>query len=412
MLFFIGFFLMGVFLGGLLVNWRGKLLLKHVEKEKKFLEEKIVFFQQMHQEMGERFKGISLEAVRYNQETFFQLAQSSFEKFQTQATHEFEKKERVVHDLIKPVKESLEKFEVKVHELEKARIGAYVGLKEQVSAMMEGQKQLRQETSNLVKALRSPVVKGRWGEIQLKRVVELAGMLDHCDFFEQETVISEEKRFRPDLLVRLPGKKNIIIDAKVPLEAYLEGIESPDEESRRFKMQEHARQVRQHMLLLGKKSYWDQFQSSPEFVVLFLPGETFFSAALEQDPSLIEMGVDQQVILATPTTLIALLRAVAYGWRQERLSENAAQVSALGQDLYKRIVDMGAHWVKLGKSLGGAVDAYNKAVGSLETRVLVTARRFKDLNWVGVEKEIESIEQLESIPREIQAPEIETDKSI
>lgn len=399
-LLFVTIFLSGGVLGVTLATWKARTKLATINKEKELLHEKTAFLEKMQNEIVERMKGISLEAVRHNQETFLHLANASFQKLQTQTNHEFEKKEKAIHELVKPVKDSLEKFDNKIQDLEKARIGAYVGLKEQVNSLIETQKQLRQETSNLVQALRSPVARGRWGEIQLRRVVELAGMLDHCDFFQQESVTAEDKRFRPDLLIRLPGKKNVVIDAKVPLEAYLEAIECQDEEKRRGKMRDHARQVKQHVQLLGRKSYWDQFQPSPEFVVLFLPGETFFSAALEQDPGLIEMGVDQQVIIATPTTLIALLRAVAYGWRQEKLSENAEQVSALGRDLYKRIADMGSHWVKVGKSLSASVEAYNKAVGSLESRVLVSARQFKDLDWVGVDKEIEPLEQIVQIPRE------------
>ena len=353
------------------------------------------------EEVVAKFNGLSQEALKQNNELFLQLANSTFEKLQIKARGELES------DLIKPVKDTLQKFDSKLGELEKSRIGAYSTLKEQVSALIDTQKELRNETGNLVKALRAPIVRGRWGEIQLRRVVELAGMLDHCDFYEQKSVTTEEGRLRPDLLVRLPGKKNIVVDAKTPLSAYLDAIETQDEQVRLMKLKEHAKQVRTHVTLLSRKSYWDQFQPTPEFVVLFLPGESFFSAALEHDPSLIEMGVDKQVILATPTTLIALLRAVAYGWRQENLSQNAQQISALGRDLYKRIADMAGHWSKVGKSLGGAVQAYNKAVGSLESRVLVSARRFKDLEST-VDREIEAVDPVEQIPRLVQASEMLT----
>ncbi len=357
------------------------------------LREKIAFLEEMQSAFTEKFKGMSADALKHNNESFFQVAEQAFEK-----------KSEEIHKLMKPVKETLDKFDIKIQDLEKARVGAYSSLKEQVQSLIESQKDLRKETSNLAKALRAPTVRGRWGEMQLKRVVEMAGMLDHCDFYEQVHTSNEERRFRPDLLVKLPGGKNIVVDSKAPIEAYLAAIESQDETWRQQKLKEHAQQIRTHMTLLSRKSYWEQFQPTPEFVVLFLPGETFFSAALEQDPSLIEVGVDQKVILATPTTLIALLRAVAYGWRQESLSRNAEQISSLGRDLYKRISDMGGHWTKVGKGLSSAVQAYNKAVGSLESRVLVSARRFQEL---GEDHEIEPVEPIEHIPRVVQAPEIQ-----
>ena len=305
-------------------------------------------------------------------------------------------------DLVSPVRDSLDKVDSKIQELEKARAGAYAALHEQVRGLAETQTQLRAETGKLVTALRTPGVRGRWGEIQLRRVVEMAGMLDHCDFVTQTSVISEEGRLRPDLLVCLPAGKTIVVDAKTPLDGYLQAIEAPDEPTRKARLADHARQVRAHLTALGRKSYWEQFDHAPEFAVLFLPGECFFSAALESDPSLIEFGVGQNIILATPTTLIALLRAVAYGWRQENLAQNAAEISALGKDLFKRLSDMGDHWTKMGTALERAVESYNAAVGSLEARVLVTARKFADLKTAPLGVEIAKLEPVEKSVRALQ----------
>jgi DNA recombination protein RmuC len=261
---------------------------------------------------------------------------------------------------------------------------------------------LHSETSNLVKALRQPNVRGRWGEMQLRRVVEMAGMLEHCDFVEQETRTTEEGRVRPDLIVRLPGGKQIVVDSKAPVDAYLRAAETQDEVAQRQHLADHARQVRAHMAALGRKAYFEQFDPTPEFVVLFLPGEMFFSAALQQDPGLIEYGVSEKVIPATPTTLIALLRAVAYGWRQEALAKNAQEVADLGKELYARIAKLGEHWISVGDRLGKAVDAYNSATTTLETRVLVSARRFRDLKSASDCVEIEAPAPIDRVPRQIQ----------
>jgi DNA recombination protein RmuC len=392
LIFFLFFFAAGIFIGWFFSASHYKMKIKEAEIEKKAAREKLTLVEKLQETFAEQFRGVSYSALKQNNETFIQLAEASFDK-----------KSQSFQELVRPVKETLEKVDGKIQEIEKARTGAYSTLKEQVSSLIETQKELRAETSNLVKALRAPTVRGRWGEIQLKRVVEMAGMVDHCDFYEQASAVTEERRYRPDLLIRLPAGKNIVVDAKAPLDAYLQAIECNDEKVRMEKYKEHASAIRNHISLLSRKSYWEQFQPSPEFVVLFLPGDIFYSAALEHDPNLIEAGVDQKVILATPTILISLLRTVAYGWRHDSLSKNTELISSLGKELYKRISDMSGHWEKLGKSLSHAVQAYNRAVGSLETRVLVSARRFAEL---GGDKEIDPLEPVEHTPRNLQAPEI------
>jgi DNA recombination protein RmuC len=289
--------------------------------------------------------------------------------------------------------------------MEQTRAGAYSELREQVRSLGDAQNLLRTEASNLVRALRAPQVRGRWGEVQLKRVVELAGMAEHCDFTEQHSVDSEDGRLRPDLVVRLPGGRTVVVDAKAPLSAYLEAVEATDEVHRSALLVDHARQVREHVMALSRKSYWEQLRPTPEFVVLFLPGESFFSAALEQDRDLIEAGAERRVILATPTTLISLLKAVSYGWKQETVAANAERVAELGRELHKRVSDLAGHVARLGKHLAGSVESYNAFVGSLESRVLPTARRFRELEAAGAEI-VPEIGPVDSVTRVAQVPEL------
>ncbi len=373
--------------------------------ERKAADEKLEVLNRATEELREAFQALSAEALKSNNRAFLELAQSTLETYQTQAKGDLEQRQQAVAALVKPIQESLVKFDQEVRQLENARKEAYGSINEQVRSLVDTQDKLQRETMKLVTALRAPTVRGRWGEIQLRRVVEIAGMLPYCDFEEQKSVATEEGRLRPDLVVRLPGGKNVVVDAKTPLQSYLNALETQDEEARRACLADHARQTRDHMGKLGSKAYWDHLQPTPEFVVMFLPGETFFSAALEQDPGLIEQGVNQRVILASPTTLIALLQAIAYGWRQEKIAESAQIISDLGKQLYERLRGMTAHFEDVGSSLDRAVEHYNKAVASLETRVLVSARRLAETG-TPIKEEIPELAPIEKNTRALQTAEL------
>ena len=351
----------------------------------------------------ETFEVLSARALQTNNQQFLETAKLHFEQVQTAAKAELDQRRTAIDGLVKPISETLQKVEAKIEQAEKARVEAHGGLDQQLKAMTAMNAQLIAETNQLSRALRAPNVRGRWGEMQLRRVVEIAGMVEYCDFATQETVSGEGGVRRPDMVIRMPNGRTVVVDSKVPLEHYLNALECTDEEKKKAFLLEHAAQVRRHLRDLSGRAYWQQVEGSPEFVVLFLPGEVFFSAALEQDPSLIEHSGD--VILATPTTLIALLKAVAYGWRQEQVAQNARDIAALGKELYERFSTVAGHFGKLGRSLTGAVGAYNSAVSSMESRLLVTARKFRELGAIG-EGDVEVVQPVEAIAREISAPEL------
>ncbi len=369
-----------------------------IEDTTRQLTDQKVLLEQARQELMGSFQALSGEALKQNNEAFLKLAAVSFEALQVKAEGELAQRQQAIDGLVRPLHESLQRYDEQMRLLEQSRQSAYGGLDQHLKSLAESHQRLQQETGNLVKALRSPTVRGQWGEITLKRVAELAGMVDHCDFVEQQSVTGDDGRVRPDMVVRLPGGRQIIVDAKTVLAAYLDAHEAQDDAQRAEALRRHAVQVRSRMDELSLKAYWTQFDRAPEFVVLFLPGEQFLGAALDQDPRLIEDGFARGVVLATPATLIALLRAVAYGWRQEQLNAHAEEAGRLGKELYERMAVLAEHVNDVGQALGKSVSAYNRAVGSLETRILPAARRFKELG-VSSEKDIPVLEAAELVPR-------------
>ena len=369
-----------------------------LDGERRSASDRLKLLEQAEQTLREAFASVSAEALRANNQSFLQLAKASLSEFQKQAVVDLDHRQRSIDSLVKPLHETLGQVDAKLQQVEKDRASSDARLNEQLQT-------LATSTSNLERALQTPHVRGGWGEVQLRRVVELAGMLNHCDFSEKTTAQTADGRLVPDMVVNLPGGRHIIIDAKVPCVAYRQAVEATGDDERAARLKEHAGQVKAHMVELGSRGYWAQFQPAPEFVFMFLPGEGYFSAALQHDPGLIEFGVTQRVIPASPLTLIALLRAVAYGWQQERIARNAEEVSALGRELYERIWRLAGHLDDLAKGLTRTVEAYNRTVGTIESRVLVTARRFKELG-VSAAEPIPEVTTVERTPRPLQAPEM------
>jgi DNA recombination protein RmuC len=374
---------------------------QRLQDEKRLLEE-------AKAKLTDTFKAVAGDTLDNSTTAFLKLAKETFDKILAEAKGDLGKRQEAIQGLVNPLSESLKQFEMHVRDIEKNRQEAYSGLSEHLKTLSSTQQQLQKETANLVTALRKPQTRGRWGEMTLRRVVELAGMSEHCDFAEQVTADSEEGKRRPDLIVRLPADREIVVDAKVSLEAYLDAVSADSDEKRKDAMDRHASQVRTHMNALADKRYWAQFSKTPEFVVMFIPGESFFGAAVDTDATLIEDGLERGVVLATPTTLIALLRAVAYGWRQERIAKNAQEISDLGRQLYERMRSLAEHITEVGKGLEKANAAYNSAVGSMEARVLPAARRFKELGAASGD-EVPLIQPIETTPRAITAPEFTED---
>ncbi|MDH5513585.1 MAG: DNA recombination protein RmuC [Gammaproteobacteria bacterium] len=375
-----------------------------LELERKATDVQYQSMQQMNKQLKDSFNALASEALQSNNSQFLRLAKENLEQFHIKAEGELEKREKAVENLVKPIREALDKTESQVRKMENERMQAHGALTRHLETMAESHRLLQNETRNLVQALRRPEVRGQWGELTLKRLVELAGMVEHCDFTEQDTVKTDAGNRRPDMVIRMPERREIVVDAKTPLDAYLSAVESSSDDERRNHLTRHARNVRSRIKELSAKAYWEQLKYSPEFVVLFIPGDQFLSAALEIDHSLIEDALAQNVILATPTSLVALLRAIAYGWRQEVLAENADIIREIGQEMFTRLTTFAEHLAKLGRSLDNSVSAYNKAVSSYDSRVLPGARKFTELG-ISTKKEPPKLEQVEHMARQVESRE-------
>jgi len=370
------------------------------DAERRLADEKAALLEETRGQMSQTFSTLSGAALKDNAEAFLRLARENLGQFQVKANSELEKKEKAIENLVLPIRETLKKTEEQIARMEEERQRAYGSLTKHLDMMAKTQAELEGQTRNLVRALKRPEVRGRWGEMTLRRLAELAGMVNHCDFYEQEQVATPEGRLRPDMIVRMPEGREIVVDVKTPLDAYLDAMEAPDEDQRTRHLERHARNLRERVRELSGKAYWAQFSAAPEFAVLFIPGDQFLSAALDRDRTLLEDAMARKVILATPTSFMAILRAVGYGWRQLALAKNAEQIRDLGEDVYRRLTVFTDHLAKLGRSLASSVDNYNRAVGSLERQVLPGARRFTEMG-IGAKKEIETVDQIEKQVRDL-----------
>src|SRR5712691_9404741 len=398
----------GVMIGWLASRPARTRLRTELEKDHAVHAERLKAYHDAETRLRDALHALSADALNANNQAFLSLAETRLREARTEAVGDIDARKKAIEDLLAPMAKTLDQVDREIKDSERRRVETGAQLMQRIASLDTAGQGLRDETRRLTDALKRPGVRGRWGELQLKRVVELSGMIEHCDFTEQRTIQGgeDEGRIRPDVIVRLPGGKRVVIDAKAPLDAYLRALEAPDEHARLNLMVEHARQVRTHIAQLSAKSYYEKVASTPEFVVMFLPGEMFFSAALEHDPSLIECGVERRVIPASPTTLIALLRAVAYGWQQEAMEENARKISDLGKTLYESVRTLGERFQTLGARLKSSLEAYNDAVGSHEGDVLVKARKFKDLQASNGGEEIKQLDPIDRVPRMLQAPEL------
>jgi len=393
---------LGLLLGAL-ISWaffrrRQHAMEAQIKNQESIQKEREIAFEAANAQLTRAFSELANQSLKSNSETFLQLAEQNLGTQQEKAKRELSEREKAVEALVKPIREALDASQKQISELEKSRSEAYGSIKSQLEEMHSSQKSLKQETQNLVNALRRPEVRGRWGEITLRRLVELAGMVEHCDFQEQVHTVGEGQIIRPDMVVRMPDRRELVVDVKTPLDAYLEAVEAKDDAQRKLGLERHAKNVHAHIRMLASKAYWDQFEESPEFVILFIPGDQFLSAALNEKPDLIEYALSKQIILATPTSFVALLKAVAYGWRQLSLAENAREIRTLAEDLYGRLASFVGHMNTMGRQLARSVEHYNKAVGSLERSVLPGARKFVELG-VHEKKEMEKLETLDPVPR-------------